>query len=150
MAWFRKESKPSAEPKVLKSELAEDAPQTIANERMMSNWLDDVFAQYEKSGGMDDLRGKGKPLDVSSGDPLNGVLHQANYVPSWLSLQHEIRDDLQRIVKLRKENPNADVAAHLSEVNKKIVTYNTKVPSMLFQKSKVDMSDLENQLPKWM
>lgn len=150
MAWFRKESKPAAEPKLLKSELAEDAPQTIASERMMSNWMDDIFAQYEKSGGMDDLPGKGKPLEVSSGDPLNGALHHANYVPSWLALQHEIRDDLQRIVKMRRENPGADVSAYLSQVNKKIVAYNTKVPSMLFQKSKVDMNHLESQLPKWM
>lgn len=150
MGWFRKESKQSAEVKPIKSEIAEDAPQTIATERMMSNWLDDVFTQYEKKGGLDGLPGKGKPLEVRGGDPLNGVLHNANVVPSWLAHQHEIRDELQRIVKMRKDQPKADVSAAMSDVNQKIVKYNANVPSMLLQKSKVALDTIESQLAKWM
>ncbi|MDT8976639.1 DUF1992 domain-containing protein [Paenibacillus sp. chi10] len=150
MGWFRKESKQSAEVKPIKSEIAEDAPQTIATERMMSNWLDDVFTQYEKKGGLEDLPGKGKPLEVRGGDPLNGVLHNANVVPSWLALQHEIRDELQRIMKLRKDQPQADVSAAMFDVNQKIVKYNASVPSTLFQKSKVTLDTIEDQLAKWM
>lgn len=150
MGWFRKESKQSAEVKPIKSEIAEDAPQTIATERMMSNWLDDVFTKYEKKGGLDDLPGKGKPLEVRGGDPLNGVLHNANVVPSWLALQHEIRDELQHIVKMCKDKPQADVSAAMSDVNQKIVKYNANVPSMLLQKSKVALDTIESQLAKWM
>jgi len=38
----------------------------------------------------------------------------------------------------------------MSDVNQKIVKYNASVPSTLFQKSKVTLDTIEDQLAKWM
>ncbi len=81
-------------PKPLKSEIAEDAAQTISSGRMMGNWLDEIYNDFGKRGGFENLPGKGKSIEIKSDDPLTSVLHNANVLPPWLELQHEIRDSM--------------------------------------------------------
>jgi hypothetical protein len=66
MSFFKTTNKQS----VIKSEVLEDAAQTIANERMLGGWLDQIYTDYEKDGGFKDLPGKGKPININSADPL--------------------------------------------------------------------------------
>ena len=131
----------------MKSEISEDAPQNIANAKMMGNWLNEIYSDYEKTGGFDNLAGKGKPLEVRTEDPLNTILHNANVLPSWLELQHEIRDQIYDFLQRpdNKINPNHEI----NDINKKIKKYNGMVPSSLLQKSVVSKEFIGDQYKKW-
>ncbi|WP_199614353.1 DnaJ family domain-containing protein [Paenibacillus alkalitolerans] len=130
--------------------VSEDAARTIVGERQLHHWLDEAFAECEKTGGFDDLKGKGKPVEVQTGNGLYGILKNANVLPQWLQLQHEIRDRLVQLDDLLELGVANGIDKELAEVNKKISKYNGIVPSPLFQKMKVSKETLKTQLQQWM
>jgi hypothetical protein len=115
MSFFKKTNKQ----KVIKSEVLEDAAQTIANERNLNGCLDQIYTDYEKDGGFENLPGKGKPININSVDPLMSVLSNANMLPDWLTLQHEIRDAIQVLIKQMDADPEVDPHNEIKEINKK-------------------------------
>jgi hypothetical protein len=94
------------------------------------DWMDEIFSNYAKSGGMDELPGKGKPLDVANGDALQSVMKEAHVLPSWLELQKKIR-------------------SHLEQLLRSIRTYNSMVPSALLQKGIITKENIRTQWTKW-
>ncbi len=145
---FEKEMRHGRGPEVPKN-VAEDAARTIVTERQLNHWMDEAFAECEKNGGLDDIKGKGKPLEIQTGDALYGVLKNANVLPQWLQLQHEIRDRLIQLEKLIDSGIAAGMDGELAEVNKKISKYNNSVPSHLFQKPLVSKESLKRQLKQY-
>ncbi|QGQ99456.1 DUF1992 domain-containing protein [Paenibacillus psychroresistens] len=133
----------------IKSEVLEDAPQTIANERMLARWLDQIYTDYEKDGGFEKLPGKGKPINLDSGDPLNGMLKNANILPVWLDLQHEIRDAIQSLINRLNNQAEYNPDDDMDQINKKIKKYNSLVPLPILQKGHLSKESVAEQLERW-
>jgi hypothetical protein len=143
MSFFKKKLNP------IKSEVLEDAAQTIVNERNLNGWLDQIYTDYEKEGGFDSLPGKGKPLEVKSGDPLNGVLSNANFLPDWLTLQHEVRDAILILINRMEAQADYDPDQEINEINTRIKKYNTLVPTPILQKGHLSKESVVQQLMRW-
>lgn len=50
------------------------------------DWMDEIFSNYAKSGGVNELPGKGKPLDAASGDALHEISWSRCFI-RWRSLE---------------------------------------------------------------
>jgi hypothetical protein len=146
MAFFKKTNKPN----VIKSEVLEDAAQTIASERNLNGWLDQIYTDYEKDGGFENLPGKGKPIHINSVDPLMSVLSNANMLPDWLTLQHEIRDAIQALIIRMDSQAVYEPDDEIKEINKKIKKYNTLVPTPILQKGHLSKESIVDQLTRWL
>lgn len=100
-------------------------------------------------GGMDELPGKGKPLDVANGDALQSVMKEAHVLPSWLELQKKIRSHLEQLVRQMEELGSEPVDQALEELNCSIRTYNSMVPNALLQKGIITKENIRTQWTKW-
>ncbi|KMJ55615.1 hypothetical protein AB685_26310 [Bacillus sp. LL01] len=110
------------------------------------SWFDDVYKEYEKKAQDDPLPGKGKPLPQSSltGDVLDRTIRNANYLPPWIKLQHEIRDELNQLLKGK---PSA-YEENIELINNKIRKFNLSCPPS-FQKRLITSANLPKQLKQW-
>ena len=116
--------------------------------------MGDILRNYEKTGGMNDLKGMGKPLseDYFSGDVLQHfqkIAKDAGYKPHWLKLQHEIRDELKDIALKYTQGFKEDLQFRITKVNEKIMDYNKSCPPPM-QKSSVRLESVENALKRWL
>jgi hypothetical protein len=112
--------------------------------------MDEAIEECAQTGGLDHLKGKGEPIPIPEGDVLSSVLKQANVLPPWLELQHEIRNDLRAYVSSHRANPPATfVSADLDAINRKISRYNMLVPTPILQKGRVNPDTAEEQLKLW-
>ncbi|MDF2721017.1 MAG: hypothetical protein K0Q59_692 [Paenibacillus sp.] len=129
-----------------------DDAATIVHENRMQTMIDEAYNECVKNGGFEHLPGTGKPLVIPTGDPLAGLLKNANYLPPWLELQHEIRDELREL--LRKHGggssgePQIEVS-ELAEINRKVVRYNNLVPTPMLQKGRIHPDTVSKQLQSW-
>ncbi|MCR8642532.1 DUF1992 domain-containing protein [Paenibacillus sp. N1-5-1-14] len=144
--FFKSEEKKSG----MKSEVREDAAQTILHERRTGDVMSQIFADFEKNGGYESLSAKGRPLDIKSHDPLGSVLANANVLPAWLTIQHEIRDQIQ-VVMNQMESGESDelIDKGIIEINIRIRKYNTLVPIPSMQRNVVARDSIVLQYPKW-
>ncbi|XEC96322.1 DnaJ family domain-containing protein [Paenibacillus tarimensis] len=131
------------------SEVREDAAETIVRERALNHWMDEIYSEFEQKGGLKDLPGFGKPLNVQSGDPLQSVLKNANVQPPWVELQQEIRSSIASLLKHMDSYSNDEIERQLDEINRKIKKYNMQVPSYHLQKMKVSRDNISRQYEKW-
>lgn len=118
-------------------------------DRQVNDWLDEAVREFEANGGMEHVKGKGKPLQLATGDPVNGVLKTANVKPHWLELQHEIRDELRGLKEQVERGAAVRADRTLQAINVKISRYNALVPHYTMQKSKVEPQTLAKQLESW-
>lgn len=95
------------------------------------DWMSEMCQEQERKGALEHLAGKGKRLDISTGDVTSSILKEANFLPAWLVLQHEIRDQLQRLLEA---GSNVNQESVLNDINTKIAKYNNMVPNPLLQK----------------
>ncbi|REE67584.1 uncharacterized protein DUF1992 [Paenibacillus taihuensis] len=110
------------------------------------DWISEMYREQERKGAFEHLAGKGKPLHVSSGDMMNSILKESNFLPPWLTLQHEIRDQLQRLL----ETGSAAISeSELGDINEKINKYNSMVPSPVLQKWKLTRENWRQQIERW-
>jgi hypothetical protein len=112
------------------------------------DWVGEIYNEQLKNGAFDNLPGKGKPIEISSGDITNSILKNANILPDWLTLQHEIRDQLRNLLSFHKDDIKK-IERELIDINKKIMSYNNKVPSTYLQKRKITRENMEQQLQLW-
>ncbi|CAM2986082.1 DUF1992 domain-containing protein [Paenibacillus sediminis] len=101
-----------------------------------------------KKGAFDNLPGKGKPIDISSGDVLNSTLKNANVLPNWLALQHEIRDQIAKLLSIETNDQNV-IETELNNINQKIIKYNNMVPSSILQKRKITKENMKEHYNLW-
>lgn len=132
----------------------EAAPEDIQNNKKEKNrmstsgWLlESAVDEFAKTGGFDDLPGKGKPIKIEDGDVLTGIMRNANYQPAWIELRKEIAADLKRITDRSGMNPSME--AELELINQKIRKYNRLVPNPLLQKGLVSGTNLHSAYDKW-
>jgi hypothetical protein len=112
------------------------------------DWVGEIYNEQLKNGTFDNLPGKGKPMEIPSGDITNSILKNANIIPDWLTLQHEIRDQLRNLLSIHNDDIKI-IERELIEINKKIMSYNNKVPSTYLQKRKILRDNMEQQLQHW-
>ena len=130
---------------------SEDSANAINHARRMNHWMDEAFRECEENGGFEYLEGKGKPVQVPEGDALNTILKNANVLPPWLELQHDIRDDIKTLLNKQQKyhlSP-ADMKQALDAINNKISQYNLLVPTPVLQKSRLSPDTLHQQLSMW-
>lgn len=87
--------------------------------------IGEILKEYEKTGGMDNLPGAGKrwPAEYFSGDlfqQFQRIANEAGYKPHWLKLQHEIRDQIQGVLKKLQAGKKKDLPLRLASINEKI------------------------------
>jgi hypothetical protein len=116
--------------------------------------IDEIISEYERKGGFENLEGKGKPLDIrynpSDEYLFNNVLKNANVLPPWLELQHEIRDSICELIATMKRNETQDLQSKIDVINKKIKLFNSKCPVTSLQKPLVTKETIEQQYTKWL
>jgi len=121
----------------------------VATERQIVHWVDEAVKEFEQNGGMEYVKGKGKPLKFDDGDAIHGVLKTANFKPPWLELQHEIRDALQDLLKEIRQHTAVRPEETLAAINKKIARFNAIAPHYSMQKAPVALESLERQTKAW-
>ncbi|MFJ7934726.1 DnaJ family domain-containing protein [Sporosarcina sp. NPDC096371] len=115
--------------------------------------MGDILKKHTAEGGMDNLRGQGKPLsqDYFSGDTFQHfqrIAKEAGYKPSWLKLQHEIRDEVVAIAACYLANATADLDDRIDNINSKIFTYNQSCPPPM-QKGTVSLTTILTAIDRW-
>ncbi|MBD8501030.1 DUF1992 domain-containing protein [Paenibacillus arenosi] len=114
------------------------------------DFMDDIVGNYEKSGKMSDLHGKGKPIQPSSGDPLQGVLKEANYLPGWLEQQQLIRKGILEAITLLEvtgDSPS-NMQICLNKLNADIAQYNKSCPPIM-QRGFITVENIHTKLEQW-
>ncbi|GKV70090.1 hypothetical protein NCCP2716_25880 [Sporosarcina sp. NCCP-2716] len=109
--------------------------------------MGDILKKHREEGGMDDLKGKGKPLsrEYFSGDTLQHfqrIAKDAGYKPNWIVLQDEIRDDVHTLADYWEAGITVDMDARLEAINAKVVKYNRACPRPM-QKGPVSMETVK-------
>ncbi|WP_054950652.1 DnaJ family domain-containing protein [Numidum massiliense] len=121
-------------------------------QRASLHWLDEIFKEHEQKGDFDDLPGKGKPIAKESlqGDTFNNVLKNANFLPPWLELQHDIRDAIGTLLeRIKRDDPALNVNAEIKAINKKIKKYNFDCPTPVLQKAPITADNIQRQYEYW-
>jgi hypothetical protein len=128
----------------------ENSPATF--ERQHNTWLDQAFSDFQKNGGLEGNPYKGKPIPIQSdrgeGAALNSILKNANVLPPWLELQHEIRDQIKRLLDLMATLPDDHIDSELTKINDKVKKFNNMCPPPL-QKVRIFKDLIEKQYEKW-
>jgi hypothetical protein len=115
--------------------------------------IGDILRNYEKTGGMDNLKGTGKPLpnEYFTGDifqHFQKIAKDAGFKPHWLKLQHEIRDELKDIADKYANGQKSDLHFRVTKVNEKIISYNKSCPPPM-QKGTVRLESIEAASNRW-
>ena len=115
--------------------------------------IGDILKSHTKDGGMDNLKGQGKPLskEYLSGDTFQHfqrIANDAGYKPHWLKLQHEIKAEIVLIVDMKPITSQEELNLRITKVNEKITEHNKFCPSPLL-KGKVSLQNIEEAVGRW-
>ncbi|WP_277584617.1 DnaJ family domain-containing protein [Psychrobacillus antarcticus] len=121
--------------------------------KQSNDLIGDILKDFAKTGGMDNLKGAGKPIseEYFSGDifqHFQKVAKDAGYKPYWLTLQHEIRDELQDIAKKYATGEKEGLHFRVTKVNEKIIQYNKVCPPPM-QKGTVRLETIDIASSRW-
>ncbi|WP_391206448.1 DnaJ family domain-containing protein [Psychrobacillus sp. L4] len=121
--------------------------------RPSNDLIGDILKSYEKTGGMSNLKGQGKPLpdEYFSGDVFQHfqkIAKDAGFKPHWLKLQHEIRDELKDIAEKYASGQKNELQFRVTKVNEKIIAYNKTCPPPM-QKGTVRLESIEAASNRW-
>ncbi|WP_318614099.1 DnaJ family domain-containing protein [Sporosarcina sp. YIM B06819] len=112
--------------------------------------MGDILKKHTAEGGMDNLKGQGKPLsqEYFSGDTFQHfqrIAKDAGYKPHWLKLQHDIRDEVMAIAA----SPlSAELETRIDQLNSKIFAYNQSCPPPM-QKGSVSLATIQSAIERW-
>lgn len=93
-------------------------------EKRYLHWIDEAVKESEKKDDFKSLPGYGKPLnkEMLEGDALSSTLKNARYLPEWLKLQKEIKQEIEKAIKSNQRetlidaiNQKLKIQPHLSE-----------------------------------
>lgn len=112
--------------------------------------MGDILKKHTAEGGMDNLKGQGKPLsqEYFSGDTFQHfqrIAKDAGYMPQWLKLQHEIRDEVMAIAASLSSE---DMENRIDQLNSKIFAYNQSCPPPM-QKGPVSFETIQTAITRW-
>ncbi|QTD41334.1 DnaJ family domain-containing protein [Sporosarcina sp. Te-1] len=115
--------------------------------------IGDILKRHTEDGGMENLKGQGKPLpkEYFSGDTFQHfqkIAKDAGYKPHWLKLQHEIRDELNDMSLQLQQDSTIDLKERIRKVNEKIAEHNKHCPPP-FVKGTVNVHSIETAKKFW-
>lgn len=115
--------------------------------------IGDILKSYTKEGGMDNLKGQGKPLpkEYFSGDTFQHfqkIANDAGYKPHWLKLQHEIKEQLHMISAIKAQDQSSELTDLINAVNEKIKEHNKHCPPPMF-KGRVTLDSVDRVINLW-
>lgn len=123
------------------------------NPAQYNDLIGDILKKHTAEGGMDNLKGAGKPLskEYFSGDTFQHfqrIAQDAGYKPHWLKLRHEIRDDIFSIIDVLTLQSETDLNELIMNINKKISEYNKACPPPL-QKGQISQQTVRAAAEHW-
>ncbi|ASS75508.1 hypothetical protein CIG75_11295 [Tumebacillus algifaecis] len=135
------------------SEVRESSEESRYSEIQVSSWIDEAFHDFEKNGGLEGNKHKGKPLAVddahhSENYALHSILKNANVLPPWLELQHKIRDEIKAVLDALDSGKQVDLEVAVIPINEKIKKYNMSCPFPM-QKTRIFPEKIRKQYEKW-
>lgn len=115
--------------------------------------IGDMLKKKSDEGGMENLKGFGKPLpkEYFSGDTyqhFQRIAKDAGYKPHWLKLQHEIRDMIYEIDRVKISEDRADLEDRIGKVNEKIAEHNKHCPPPML-KGRISIDTLDRAKEIW-
>lgn len=114
------------------------------------NHIDNIYNDFVERGGMDNLIGQGKPLEISDGSVLDSIMKNANYLPSWIELQKEIKAHILATIELMEnDNDTKKINNEIDAINLKIQKYNLMVPTSILQKGFISAENIKNKYSHW-
>lgn len=114
------------------------------------NHIDNIYSDFAERGGMDNLKGQGKPLKISEGSVLDSIMKNANYLPKWIELQKEIRDHILATIELRENDSDIKTINNkIDNINLKIQKYNLMVPTSILQKGFISAENIKDKYSYW-
>lgn len=113
------------------------------------DWVNEIYEEQLKKGAFDNLPGKGKPLEIQSGEVLSSILKNANVLPGWLLLQNEIRDQFQQLLSTLPDSDEPCIEQEIEEINIKIKKYNNMVPTSILHKRTITRDNMDGQYQHW-
>lgn len=122
-------------------------------EEVRTDLIGEILREYEKTGGMDNLPGTGKPLPAEyfSGDlfqQFQRVANEQGYKPHWLKLQHEIREEIREALQKLDAGKRKDLPLRIVRINEKIHEFNKSCPTPL-QKGSVTIENIDRMSKRW-
>ncbi len=105
--------------------------------------IGEIIKRSEKEGMFDNLKGKGKPLELDgdlSYNPdrlLNKVLKNNNVLPPWIQMDKDIEKMKEELAGYTNEY---NIRKYVEEINKKIFNFNLSCPPPA-QKRKLKLED---------
>ncbi|MCF6138957.1 DUF1992 domain-containing protein [Pseudalkalibacillus berkeleyi] len=105
--------------------------------------IGEIIKRSEEEGAFDNLKGKGKPLNLDGDltynpDALvNKVMKNNNILPPWIQMDKEIEKLKEELSAYTSEY---NIRKTVDEINKKIFNYNLSCPPTA-QKRKVKLED---------
>jgi DnaJ homolog subfamily C member 28 len=124
-----------------------------------SDWISDERIRAAMGEGkFDNLPGMGKPLNLEDNphEPedmrmANSLLRNNDFLPAWMELGKEIDRDLEAAHRLYQDQRDSRAEARakfsvtIAALNRRILDYNLRVPSTVFQRP---MLDLQKEIDK--
>lgn len=136
--------------------LSKDYNERLAGEKEGLTYRDPVgelIREHEQKGGFDNLPGHGKPLpkEYLQSDTFETLLKRNGFVPSWVRLQQEIREELGQVLIQETEGTISDrrIKKEISKINKKVRRYNQLCPASSLQRGLIEKASLHRQYEHW-
>ncbi|WP_159887251.1 DnaJ family domain-containing protein [Paenibacillus puerhi] len=137
-------------PAPLPREVFEDRDALDSHEREKQSWVEDAYQEFVKKGGLQQLPGLGKPLQVPTGDILDTVLRNANVKPPWIMLRTEIGSLMASALELMdKSSEHPELDATFADINKHIIELNALAPSRSLHRHLVSRDNIREQYERW-
>ncbi|WP_172370964.1 DnaJ family domain-containing protein [Sporosarcina jiandibaonis] len=123
------------------------------NPPQYNDLIGDILKKHTADGGMDNLKGAGKPLskEYFSGDTFQHfqrIAQDAGYKPHWLKLRHEIRDAILSMIDVIAIRSDSELNELIIKINEKINDYNKACPPPL-QKGQVSLQTIKAAAEHW-
>lgn len=116
-----------------------------------ADWMDQMVQENMEN---EDIRHLlGKPLDLNESldfdYQMTKTLKNAGYLPPWVELQHEIRDQIACLLPKLDHLTGGEIDKEIEEINQKIRKYNLSCPSPHLQKSPIYKESIAQQYNRW-
>lgn len=118
------------------------------------NLIDQIIKDSKMDEEVKHNPGFGKPFPnrFFSGDVYSNFLNiakEAGYLPPWINLQKEIKEEIALTLKMMKQNAmESNIKDAMDEINVKIAKYNEACPPSM-QRGKISLENIADRYKIW-
>lgn len=133
----------------LPAETLEDTDVTLSMQRQVQSWADEAYSEFVKNGGLENLPGLGKPLEVPTGDVFETIMKNAKVKHPWIMLRQEIKQLMELTLDLMETGASPEaVEEQITVINDYIKELNLQAPSLSLHRKRVTARTLREQYEK--